>query len=200
MIIRDQNEYGLSLAKHLPEGDMWISKSISENNFAKLLYGLALIFIDADIKTNELFFEFYPATTSEFIEEWEELLGIPDGCLDTNGSIEERRTQIVGALGALGAVTKEDWINLADIMGFEIEIDHMTDVTAWPWTWPHAWGATAEENRFIMVVTIKGVSDKNIGTWPWTWPHVWGDDITRFLRCIFNRIKPANILIIYRYQ
>jgi len=200
MKIKSQDEYALSFAKYLPNGELWISKNIPESNLYKLLFGLAYILIDVDIKINELKTEFYPVNTEKFIEEWEELLGIPDGCLKNDGNLEERKINIIGALGALGAVTKQDFINIAVVMGFEIKIEHMTDVSAWSWTWPHMWGGTPKQNRFIMIVTFLNLPSVAASLWPWIWQHLWGDDVSLILRCIFNRIKPAHTEFVYRYQ
>ncbi len=200
MIIRNQDDYTVSLAHYLPSGDLWSSRNVQETTFYKLLYGLALILLDVDIQIEDFKKEFYPVNTVKFLDEWESLLGIPDNCLSSRDTTEERTKHIIGALGALGCVTKEDWINLAAIMGYEIEINYMSEETAWPWVWPHVWGGTEVQNRFIMVITIKNVVLPTQGVWPWIWPHAWGEDETKPLRCIFSRIKAAHTLITYKYE
>ncbi len=200
MIIRNRDEYTVSFAHYLPTGQLWVGKTIKETNLYKLFYGLSLLLLELDIDIQDFKNEFYPVNTTQFLEEWEELLGIPDGCLKNTGTTEERRLNVLGCLGALGAVTEEDWINLADLMGFQITIQRMAEETAWPWTWPHVWGGSAVQNRFITIINFIGVSGTIQGTWPWTWPHVWGEDITKFVQCIFNRIKPAHIKLVFRLQ
>jgi len=195
MIIKTQDEYTISLAHYLPSGDLWTSKNVKGSNLYQLLYGLSSLLMEVDQKLVELKKQFYPQNTESFLSEWEELLNIPDGCLKNTGTIEQRQTQIVGCLGALGCVTEEDWINLAKVMGYDIEIKRGVVGNVFPLTLPYVLG-DFKTLRNTMTIIFKNIGS-SASTFPLILPYILGEKETKFVECIFNRIKPAHIKINY---
>ncbi len=121
LIVRHtQSEMVASLAAYLPGGELFQSAFIPGTNFNALLTGLSGELLRAE---NVLFLynsQFIPDETTVFIEEWESALGIPDDCFtvspdDTN---EQRRINILVKMASLGVQTADDFVNLADILGF----------------------------------------------------------------------------------
>ena len=88
---------------------------------------------------------------------------------------------------------------MAELAGLEIEIEHLIDIGAWIWTWPHIWGAsTTKEGKFTLVITFLNI--KLPGAWPWTWPYVWQNDPTQVFQCIIQKTIEANTNVIFRFQ
>jgi len=88
--IRDIKEYARNLAHYFPQGKLWTAKNIKDTTFEKLLLGLAEILRDTDILIEDLKEQFFPQNTTDFIEEWEATVGIPDGCLNVRRSVPPR--------------------------------------------------------------------------------------------------------------
>jgi hypothetical protein len=51
------------------------------------LVGLASQFIRFRDKVNEIYDEYNPTITTNLIEEWETVVGIPDGCIGNTGTL-----------------------------------------------------------------------------------------------------------------
>lgn len=195
--IRDIQEYTRNLAHYFPQGKVWLAKNIQDTNFFNLILGLAEVLRDTDILIEDLREQFFPQNTTDFIEEWEATVGIPNDCLKVASDIETRRINVLGKLASIGAVTEEHWINIATVMGLEITIENMGDVTTFPLTFPALLGGTAEENRFITVIKFVGI-DLSVSRFPLTFPFTFGEDVTSNFRCVIDSVKPAHVQVIYR--
>lgn len=196
MINRDLNDYAVSFSYYLPNGDLWTSKQIPESKMYKLLYGLSYTIYEGDKLLDSFKSDFLPLNTENFLNEWEELLGIPDGCLTNTGTNEERRNNILGCLAALGCITKQDWINLASIMGFEIEIRNGITGNIFPLILPFILGDLKTLRNTINIV-FKNISTSSASVFPLILSFILGSDPTLSCRCVFDRIKPAQVKINY---
>lgn len=195
--IRDIKEYARNLAHYFPQGKLWTAKNIKDTIFEKLLLGLAEVLRDTDILIEDLKEQFFPQNTTDFIEEWEATVGIPDSCLKVASNIETRRINVLGKLASLGAVTEEHWINIATVMGLEITIEAFSDVAVFPDTFPILLSGTPEEDIFITLITIAG-GDSDVNVFPYTLPLTFEEDIATNFKCIINSIKPAHVNVIYQ--
>lgn len=185
-------QYAESLAHYLPSGDLLQAKSIGSSNLFKLLTGLSLVLLEVDEKMSEFKTQFYPKSTMvSFITEWEMVLGIPDDCLDNSGTIEQRAINILGCIGALGCVTEQQWIDLAKLMGFDIELRRGIMGNVFPLTLPYTLGTLAQLRNTITVI-FKGIINST-SIFPMVLPYTLSGDSTKYARCIFERIKPAHI-------
>lgn len=193
------NRQAQSISNYLPNGRLWVSKNISSSKWRQLLVGIGAEFLKVERKMNEISTEHDIEQTEKLITEWESVFGIPDECSIVATNIADRRNNIITKLASNGVSTEQDFIDLAAILGFTITIENGNIVTAWPWTWPHVWAGSAKEGRFTMVVIFSGIDTPAVGPWPWTWPHSWSEDPTEVLRCLFDKLKPANVVILYQY-
>lgn len=64
-----------------------------------------------------------PLTTLAGLEDWERVLGLPDACLPTGSTLQERRDAVLGKLGDLGRQDLEYWYTLAATLGYEVTIE-----------------------------------------------------------------------------
>lgn len=193
--IHSKQELAKSIADFLPGGDLFVAKGIEDTVLINLLNGLSLEIQRAEQLLSDYTSETDITTTTQLISEWETAVGIPDSCFSNTVSLEERRINVQAKILALGVATEEDFINLAAFLGYAIIIEHPEPVEFYP---PYdipldlIWGVP--QSRFIWYVIGAGVV-----------PNVPPYDIplslengTSVIQCLFDKLKPANTLIIYR--
>lgn len=124
----DRVAYLDSIVGHLPPGDVWRSGQVEGTNLRALLDGLTPTVRRADLGIRTLVAEIVPSETTLLIAEWERAVGIPDGCFTTDGTIEQRRRNVVVKLAALGIQTQQDFIDLAARFGIVVTVVGGMDV------------------------------------------------------------------------
>lgn len=142
-----------------------------------------------------------PRTAYETIRMWEIDCGLPDPCLDIPPeSIEGRRAAVISRRQEGGTTRPLDFIALADVLGYEIEIEEFRPFRCWSACdsylnteeagWPHTW-------RVNVINADRTVRQFNTGSGCDEWLTEW---VTGELECIFERIKPAHTHIIWSYS
>ena len=195
--VRNSTQQTNAKAQYMPEGLIWEAKQKLGSNFRNLLAGLCVEIARLEDKQNEIYDEMLPSQTDALISEWEALAGIPDECFPIANTIEERRENLVLKLTASMNGTKEDFENLAAVLGITVIVMDATSENTFPWSWPHIFYGSEEDAAFTMVVKFIGVQSPS--TFPWSWPHIFGTDTTLPIRCLFNKLRPANVKIVYQY-
>lgn len=194
-------EYRKSLSQYLPNGLAWISKNVSDDNLYKLIQGLSPLLLRTDITINTIIDEHNIATTNDFIIEWEKALGIPDDCISTDFSLERRRNNIITKLNMSAVSTEKDFVTLASIFGIQnINIFSAIDDpsnSVFPIVFPATFTGTEKEARFTMIVELPVDQQPNV--FPYTFPITFTEQSTNLIECLFNKLKPSNTLIQYRY-
>lgn len=187
-------------ADYLPGGRLFRAKYVENSNLRKLLYALAGEITRVQQKVEELSDEYYIINTTNLITEWEKALGIPDSCLTNTVTIEERRIQVEAKLARMNLNTKEDFIEMAALFGFTIDIipGEEKDLV-FPFTFPATFFADEKHARFTMIVIFIGVPEPT-SVFPLTFPVTFSDNKEAFLMCLIRKLAPANVHIIYRYQ
>ena len=186
------------LTKFLPNGKFWDAKRTQGTNLYKLINALS----DEYKRVKDLIYSIvnnrYVDDTELLLEQWEIDFEIPDECLPLADTISERQKNILLKYTAKGIQTYNDFLTIANLLGINIEIRTGTSEASWPWAWPHIFTGTAIQSRFFMIV--KFLDFPTPSGWPWTWPHYWAIDPTASLQCIFNKLKPANVQIVYIFN
>lgn len=187
------------LADYLPDGKMVLAKNIEGTNLRKLLIGLAQTFTTYDNAIEEIVFDYYPNETDILLTEWESALGIPDGCFNATGDLSERRDHVVIKLAKENVQTRDDFIGLAYLLGFVITINSLAPESVFPLPFQAGFSPDADFSRFTMVVTFLD-ADENF-TFPFNgfFPIPFSSGVNNIVQCLFNRLKPANVNIIYRF-
>lgn len=183
-----------STAAFMPNGRVFGGKNRGDAILRKLLNGLSLEFYRID-EQMELMAEDYDINVSiQFLPQWEAAVGIPDSCLDGTGTLEERRKAVLAKLAGMNLTEDQDFIDLAAIFGVTVTITQGSTVGIFPMTFPFILFGTAKEAKFSMIVTF----DTPLETFPYTFPFIFGDATRGLIECIFNKLKPANVQIIYQ--
>lgn len=193
-----KEEHAQSLANYLPNGFAWMSKNIPTSNLRKFLTGLGCELQRVEQKMNEIAYEHDINTTTLYIEEWESALGIPDDCIPVANTIEERRANLLLKLFLPSVHTSADYEALAAILGITAVVNGGAEFGVFPMTFPIILFPDAKTARFTIVIDFYGVSED--ATFPMTFPFVFGNTEISILRCLYEKIKPANCQIIYRYN
>lgn len=185
------------LAGYLPNDPLHQAKNRQESNLRKVLIGLASQWLEFRNKINEVFDEYNPNNTTALIEEWESFVGIPDSCISNVGTIEQRRINILLKLSGINATTSKQFENIAAILGYSVVVQTGVDSSTFPLTLPFIL-MSQEEAPFIIVVKLS-VSLKPSG-FPLTLPFKLSSGAPEILNCLFNKLKPANTKLYFRYS
>jgi hypothetical protein len=188
---RDLEQYTDKLAEYVPGGILFASKFVQNSNLRKLLKGLS----GEQFRANDYLREYdiLPDKVNKFLSEWESALGIPDDCFDGKGSDEERLLHIQVKLAALGVQTAEDFIELARLFGVEINVIPLSSVALPPYDVPFI-PVGFPEGRFIMIIEGPDLVS-SLPPYDVPFPLIVGEGI---LQCLLNKVKPANVRIIFR--
>jgi len=187
-----------TLADYLPGGELYKGKNIQDSNIKKLLNALAEEVTRAEEKIVEVVDEHDLSRTVEFITDWEKVLGIPDDCFDPyNKTLDERRQYAIAKLARMNLTNRQDFIDLAAFFDIEVTIESGSKYkSVFPMIFPIIFGSKAA--KFTMIVTFVGI-DKPENVFPMVWPFKFGSIPTAFIQCLFLKLRPANVQIIWRY-
>ena len=97
----------------------------------------------------------------------------------------------------LGAAvqTDTDFEELALRFGIEINVISGRDYAGFPFVFPIIFLGSEEESRFTIVVEI--LNQPSIETFPFIFPITFAADAVDQMRCFFNKLKPANVQILF---
>lgn len=179
----------------LPKGEVFLAKNIYDSNLRKLLRGLSGEMYRVQDKTYEIAFEYVIENTTKLIEEWEKSVGIPDECFSTNVDIELRRKQVIAKLGKMNIQVAEDYIKLAAFFGYNIKINTnlYEDQSRFPLKFPIKLNSL---KNFKFTIEIEFLNVPPVNNFPLYFPIKFTTSYN-FMVCLFERIKEANIKIIY---
>lgn len=162
----------------------------------KVLIGLAQEWIRLRDKLNEIEYEYNPEQTTQLIEEWETLVGIPDDCISNTGTLEQRRTNILLKLAGINATTAEQFITIAAVLGYVVTIETGVEEQTFPLTLPFYFSEPGEE-AFVFIVNMPIEAQTDV--LPLTLPFTLSDGVPDILDCLFNKLKPANTKVFFNF-
>lgn len=197
---RTEEEVTNSLAQSFPMGRLFKAVNIDGSNLRKLLTGLAIEIARMEKKISKDIYEafFINEEMDGLLEEWEGALGIPDDCFSINGKTrDERIEQVLVKLSMSSVVTEQDFIDLAAIFGYTVTIQQGIEVGAIPLVLPFILG-TPKSLRFTMVINLPS-SLAPVSVFPLVLPFTLSSGGSSIIECLFNKLKPANVVIVYNY-
>ncbi len=189
----NQDDYLHLLQALLPQGAAWPRDS--EATLTKTLAGFAVEFARVEGRAYQLVSEADPRLTSELINEWETMLGLPDPCVGADQSLTERRRSLLSKLTTIGGQSRQYFIDLAASLGSVITITefamgHVNDPVNYPMyglEWRFAWQVNGIANP-VTYKPVNGAVNDPLA--------IWG---TTAVQCLFNRLKPAHTTVLYNY-
>jgi uncharacterized protein YmfQ (DUF2313 family) len=191
--VHTKDEITDSLAAFMPGGRIFASKNQDGSALRKYLEGLASELFRIDEQMNLISEDHDITLTIQFIEEWESAVGIPGGCFDGTGTLEDRRLAVLAKLALMNLTTDQDFIDLAALFGIVVTITPGATDGVFPLTFPISLFPTSREARFTMIVGFPGQSTR----FPLPFPVPFGFPLVNLIKCLFDKSKPANVQIIY---
>ena len=190
------SQYRQLNADTLPSGRAWMAKNISGQPLYKICNSFAPELKKIEEKVNELWQSYDFMTSDKLIEFWEAQVGIPDSCIDVESTYDLRRNNIKFKINLRGTATTQDFIDIADILGLDIRVSGGDRWSNFPMEFPIFFTPNQKWSRFIMMVDFLGfpVSD----AFTYTFPIIFGGEQSSKLKCIFNKLAPGNVKVIYR--
>ncbi len=185
------------LASYLPTGRIFDAKRDDASVLRSLLRGFASGMLSVDDMLDLFRAEVLPNTTTDFIEEWESAVGIPDECFDIeDATIEERRLYVTIKLASLGVQTSDDFGYLATLLGTTVTVRSgmaHDNVIGYGTDLPVVLFPDLKTARFTIIVAIEDVS----GGFPYTFPFPFGTTAQGIMECLFSKLKPANCDLLF---
>jgi len=196
--------YAEALAKLMPRGRVW--PEAGGRVWGELTAALAAELRRLDARTLKLLDEADARTTTEGLEDWERVLGLPDDCAPALQSIAERRDAVVALLRSEGGASPGYFIGLAAALGHEIAITEHRPFRcglspAGHQEAPRPVGSPLM--RFVWRVTVAnrrlvrfraGFGGARAGR-----DKLVSIDLATALECLFERLKPAQTRLVFDY-
>lgn len=201
-----------SLADFLPNGSAFGNKNLPGKNTYQLLLGMCQEIGRVETDFQLILDEFDPRTTTLLLPEWEKAAGIPDDCFSNDppptgdpmdedylSSIDIRRLQVMAKI-FVELDTRESFIALANMFGYECEIHNGTELGLYPLPYPWTYFGSPKQARFTMIVDFESLKAPDIYPFEVTkYPWIYSSAVTNSIECFFNKVKMASVVIIFRY-
>lgn len=196
-----------AVAAHFPTGHAWIALRTSGKVMNGLLLAITESFESAWIALGDVSRELDYRSSSHMLVEWETALGLPDPCLPVARTTTERRQWIAFRLNKRRWNTAQDWHDLAALFGLEIRITPGWVVqrpALFESYFPKPFHLFPKLGRFRVYIDVL---NQDYGGFPYDgagvpehrFPVPFGGvsgDFDQF-RCMIERVKPANVLVIW---
>lgn len=214
---RNGTQYGYAFLELLPTGQAWPRHP--DSTLVRACFGLSNYWGTVDGRAADLLeIESDPRKTVELLPDWERAWGLPDPCFPDATTIAERQRMLVLYMTWLGGQSRQYFIDLAALLGYEITITEwapfMAGISRCGDTRQQdlddggdgtvmRWYLGAPENRFYWTVHVAG---------SYTWfrtsegggqcgiNHLLDIYAAKNLECLFNRWKPAHTKVIFDYS
>lgn len=181
------DESCVQIAGSIPQGRGWNKKTDPESNIFGLIRSLAHGINLVQQRIQLLVDEFNINNTFDLLTDWETSVGIPDDCLKDLDSLIQRRSAIISRLRKIPVVTKEEFEALA------FELIGETAVVTDGWSYDRANNFPDAYSRFKMYVQFVD----SITGFPYSFPYPFGRLRNDLVECVFNAVKPANVVVIF---
>jgi uncharacterized protein YmfQ (DUF2313 family) len=211
---RTGDDYADALTALLPLGQAW--PRAYDSALMKTVRGLAGVWGYVDQRAADLLeIESDPRATTEMILDWERNWGLPDPCLSHPPTdLNARRAALVAKMTMLGAQSREFFVGVGKLLGYEIVITeyspYMTGVSRVGDTRAtdpedvehYRWQLGPPEMRYYWSIHVNAlklvyfhVNSSQTGI-----DRLLAIDVAADLNCIFDRWKPAHTDIVYDFS
>ena len=191
------DDTGQQAADSLPRGRVWGSKNIEGSNVRGLLNSVAVAHNRTQQQIELLDTEFRIDQTFDLLEDWEKSVGIPDECLGAFETIEQRRQAVIDRLRKQPIVTLEETENYINTLFPDLNITLVPGVEYFTFEYDFELSFLGDvSEKFILVVKVP-VSGESF-EYDFELPFIGGPDTTR-LRCLLEKIVPANVYVIIEF-
>ena len=191
-----QRQQAKSIADYLPNGPVFEAKNVENTTLKNLLLGWAVELISDETVIKEVSKQHDIRQTVDLIEEWESMMGIPDDCFKADGTIEERRRDVIIKLG-IALLTEQDYIDLGKLFDIEVKIARLPPCLVFPLLFPVPFCVEGKKARFTMIIELPAELDDCI--FPVLFPVCFRASTKTLIECLFRKLSPANVRVIFKY-
>lgn len=183
-----QDEYTQLLYHLLPEGPAWDGEN-------PLIEGLAPSLNRVHQRADELMAEIDPARTTELIDRYEQLYGLPDSCAPEGvQTLQQRQQRLDAKANVAGGINERFYREQLDALGYTaatIEQFQNLDSTPdpeWGEFWRYYWRVNIPADANISWQTCTSTCDSAIRTW--------GDTVAE---CVIDKLCPSHTVVVFAY-
>lgn len=199
------DNYVSSIIKQLPYGVAWANKFYKSSSlYSSFVKSVAYSIRDLDNRIKALLTSINLYKSTDYLSEWEKLLGLPKEDFDIADSIEQRKLNVLALIRASKAYTLQDWKDIALIMDTEIDVISYLDsyYRSFPFTFNIMFPIeNASEKPYYYYVIFKNTTTSGSElSLPYTLPVTLSTSKYQYLEKIYNLIKPAYIKLIFKYE
>lgn len=188
------------IAQHLPANECYQSAFIEGSVLRKILEGLASQWLDTRTYFNNVYEEWNPENTTQYVQEWESVVGIPNDCIPIADTIEQRRQNILLKLAGLSAETESQIITLANILGLNASIIKGVNANIISETLIIPFIIVGNiEAPYTIVINIAGYTSTVAISDDLIIPFTITDNEAEVFACLINKIKQSYTLVIINY-
>ena len=157
----------------LPRGPIWTRDP--DRRLTKLLQGLADELVRVHNRAGDLMDEADPQTTSEMLEDWERVTGLPECPVYAPTAESDRRAELVAKLSAYGGQAADYFVGIATTIGATLTITDLYSMG-----WKNVWQAETPE---VSRMRCDDPCDSSLLTYT---------ALGQRLRCLLQKYKPAH--------
>ena len=189
-------DYAQAMTNLLPRGPAWPRDPSSE--LVALMGALSPTYQRSGASAAALIPDVAPASTYNFLTEWEETLGLPDPCTPLNPTAEQRRAAVLAKFIGSGGQSVSYMISIAAALGYPITVTEFSTFRLGFSTLGSSLCGVGWESVWQVNAPTITISYFQLGN------GVLGDAFLSTgntqLECRLNAIKPAHTNLIFKYS
>jgi uncharacterized protein YmfQ (DUF2313 family) len=189
------DDYTQQLHQLLPVGPAWPREG--DTPTARAVPPAGRQMADAHLRLNQLIEEADARTTSELLDDFERVVGLPDPCLDPPTSTAERRRRVVQRLTYQGGQSAAFFIGMLAALGYPgatvteyrpFRANSKCNAALNQGGWRYGWTVSVPASVNVKVMTCTARCDDPLASW--------GDP---GLECLLASHKPAHTRLFVGY-
>lgn len=188
-----EKQYQSMVSHLLPYGPAWDKEE-------PILLSLALTLSKTHHRVDDLMLEIDPRTSTELIDRYEQVCGLPDSCYsELFQTLTTRRNRLDSKLNLTGAINKDFYLNLLAINGYPDATitNYNNDVFTcesscedylYDEEWRFYWIINIPHNYKITEMTCEDHCDSYLREWS-----------DKQIECIIDKLCPSHTYVIFKY-
>jgi len=183
-----QDDYTKLLYGLMPPGPAW-------SDTDGVLDGLTPSLVRVHQRTDELMAEIDPGQSTELIERYEELYGLPDTCSPVGAqTLRQRQQRLEAKANVAGGINEQFFLEQLEALGYTgVTIEQFQHLDAspdpeWGDRWRYFWRVTLPVDAGAQWQTCSDTCNTPIRTW--------GDTVAE---CVINKLCPSHTVVLFAY-
>lgn len=188
-----EKQYQSMVGHLLPYGPAW-------DKTEPILLSLALTLSKTHLRLDDLMQEIDPKTTTELIDRYEQICGLPDSCYSVESqTLSMRRDRLDSKINLTGGINKDFFLQVLHANGYQDATitNYNNDVFTCESTcedylydeaWRFYWIVNIPHDYQITAMTCNDGCESSLRTW--------GD---KQIECIIEKLCPSHTKVIFKY-